>query len=93
VVGTVRQPARGPHARAGGLTEGALLDLNRAPALADGFKVAEDLHAVPVDVWIDEHVRRVRLAVPLFEVVLELWDVGRTGELDWTCLPSFRTAA
>jgi hypothetical protein len=71
----------------------ALLDLNRAPQLATQFSVAEDLHAVPVDVWIDEaHVRRVRFErPPYFEVVLELWDVGRTGELDWTRLPTYRS--
>jgi hypothetical protein len=72
----------------------AVLDLSRDPELATAFAVADDLRAVPVDVWLDRaHLRRVRFAVPLYEVTLELWDVGRAGDLDWTRLPTFRTAA
>jgi hypothetical protein len=52
---------------------------------------APDLDAVPVDVWLDdEHVRRVRLAVPQRTDTFELWDIGAIDP-DWSCLPTFRS--
>jgi hypothetical protein len=82
----------------------AHVDLDRASAAAGGglsvpsVARVEDLHALPITVWIDgQHVRRVRFqegreASTTFVLDLYDFDAG-TGELDWERLPSFRSPA
>jgi hypothetical protein len=53
----------------------------------------EDLHSVPLTVWLDqEHIRRVAYQEsPYSTLTLELWDFGISiAELDWMRLPIFK---
>lgn len=62
----------------------------RVPAV-DQF---EDLHALPMTVWIDDrHVRRVNFhEANGHELTVELWDFGiPTDEYNWSRLPTFRS--
>lgn len=80
----------------------AVVDLDRASAAAGGgLRVptvdhVEDLHALPITVWIDcEHVRQVRFREgreATSTLLLELHDFNApTTHLDWERLPTFRS--
>ena len=83
---------------------GCTADLSRASQAAAG-RIAvpvrsrfEDLLALPLEVWLDDmHIRRVRFSsaegAEQRSETLELWDFGvAVDDLDWTRLPTFRSA-
>jgi hypothetical protein len=78
----------------------ATVDMERALTAGEkGLRVPavdrfEDLHALPISVWIDDtHVRRVKFHQKTGQdLTVELWDFGiPTDEYNWSRLPTFRS--